>query len=151
VIIFCSGAATQAGLVAARKLLRLSYRLVGVSASPFIPDKPAVIARVASRALRLLGSSISVFPDEVTNLADYIGAGYGALTAASIEAQRLAARTEGLLLDPTYTAKAMAALIDHVRATRIRPDEHVLFIHTGGVPAVFLARNEIVAGAEPRA
>jgi 1-aminocyclopropane-1-carboxylate deaminase/D-cysteine desulfhydrase-like pyridoxal-dependent ACC family enzyme len=45
----------------------------------------------------------------------------------------------------------MAALIDHVRTTRIRPDEHVLFIHTGGAPAIFLARNEIVAGAESRA
>jgi 1-aminocyclopropane-1-carboxylate deaminase/D-cysteine desulfhydrase-like pyridoxal-dependent ACC family enzyme len=49
------------------------------------------------------------------------------------------------MLDPTYTAKAMAALIDHAQTTRIRPNERVLFIHTGGAPAVFLARNHVVA------
>jgi D-cysteine desulfhydrase family pyridoxal phosphate-dependent enzyme len=138
----CSGAATQAGLAAARSILGLPYQLIGVSASSFIPDKPAIIARVATRASSLLGDSRPVASRDMINLDGYIGAGYGALTPASIEAQRLAARTEGLLLDPTYTAKAMAALIDYARTGRVRAGERVLFVHTGGAPAVFLARNE---------
>jgi D-cysteine desulfhydrase family pyridoxal phosphate-dependent enzyme len=146
-IFCCSGAATQAGLAAAQGMLRLRYRLVGVSASSFIADKPAIIARVATRASSLLGESRPVASGEVFNLDGYIGAGYGALTPASIEAQRLAARTEGLLLDPTYTAKAMAALIDYARTGRLRAGERVLFLHTGGAPAVFLARNESVVHA----
>ena len=146
-VFFCSGAATQAGLAAARSVLHLPYQLIGVSASPFIPDKPAIIARVATRVLSLLGDSQRVASRDMINLDGYIGAGYGALTPASVEAQRLAARTEGLLLDPTYTAKGMAALIDHARTGQIRAGERVLFLHTGGAPAVFLARNEAIVHA----
>ena len=148
-VVFCSGAATQAGLVAAQCLLRLPSRLIGVSASPFIANKQAIIAGVATRVLSLLGDARPVAPREVINLDGYIGAGYGALTLASIEAQHLAACTEGLLLDPTYTAKAMAALIDHVRTRRICAGERVLFLHTGGAPAVFLARNEAAVQTRP--
>jgi D-cysteine desulfhydrase family pyridoxal phosphate-dependent enzyme len=147
---FCSGAATQAGLALARKSLELPYRLVGISASPFIPDKPAVIAQVAARAARLLGLDLAFDPAEICNDDGYIGEGYGALTAESVAALRLAARTEGLLVDPTYTAKALAALADHLRRGRIRPDERVLFIHTGGAPSLFLARNEAIADVAAR-
>ena len=142
---FCSGAATQAGLVLARKCLDLPYRLVGISASPFIPDKPTVIAQVATRAARLFDLDLTFQPDEIINEDGYIGDAYGALTSASVAALRLAARTEGLLLDPTYTAKALAGLVDHVRQGRIRTHERVLFLHTGGAPALFLSRNEALA------
>ena len=147
VVYFCSGAATQAGLVLARKCLDLPYRLVGISASPFIPDKPTVIAQVATRAARLIDLDLTFRPDEITNDDAYIGNAYGALTPASVAALRLAARTEGLLLDPTYTAKALAGLVDHLRQGRIRRDERVLFLHTGGAPALFLSRNEALAEA----
>ncbi len=150
-VYLCSGAATQAGLVLAQKYLGLPYRLVGVSASAFVPNKPGVIAQVAERAAGLLGLDLAVHPHEVTNLEEYLGPGYGAMTPASVAALRLAARTEGLLLDPVYTAKAMAALIDHAGRGLIRPAEQVLFLHTGGAPAVFLARNEAVATGDTRA
>ena len=145
VVYLCSGAATQAGLALARKCLDLPYRLVGISASPFIPDKPAVIAQVATRAARLLELDLTFQPAEIINDDGYIGDAYGALTPASVAALRLAARTEGLLLDPTYTAKALAGLIDHLRQGRIRTQERVLFLHTGGAPALFLSRNEALA------
>ncbi len=146
---FCSGAATQAGLALARKCLDLPYRLVGISASPFIPDKPTVIAQVATRAARLLDLDLTFHPAEISNEDAYIGVGYGALTAASVAALRLAAQTEGLLLDPTYTAKALAGLVDHIRRGQIRPHERVLFLHTGGAPSVFLSRNEAIADRPP--
>ena len=141
---FCSGAATQAGLALAVKSLGLQYRLVGISASPFIPNKPAVIAQVATRAARILDLDLTFQSAEICNKDAYIGAGYGALTTASVAALRLAAQTEGLLLDPTYTAKALAGLIDHIGQRRIGADEKVLFLHTGGAPSVFLERNEAI-------
>ncbi len=144
-VYFCSGAATQAGLVLAGKCLDLPYRLMGISASQFIPEKPTVIAQVATRAARLLDLDLTFRPADISNEDAYIGAGYGALTAASVAALQLAARTEGLLLDPTYTAKALAALADHIVQGRIRAHERVLFLHTGGAPSVFLARNETIA------
>ena len=145
---FCSGAATQAGLALAGKSLGLQYRLIGISASPFIPNKPAVIAQVATRAARILDLDLTFQPAEISNDDAYIGAGYGALTVASVAALRLAAQTEGLLLDPTYTAKALAGLIDHIGQGRIRADQKVLFLHTGGAPSVFLARNEAITSGE---
>jgi len=145
VVYFCSGAATQAGLALARKSLALPYRLVGIAASPFIPDKPTVIAQVAMRAAGLLDLDLTFDQAEISNDDAYIGVGYGALTEASVAALRLAARTEGLLLDPTYTAKALAGLVDHIRRGQIRPHERVLFLHTGGAPSVFLSRNEGIA------
>ena len=67
----------------------------------------------------------------------HIGEGYGIPTREGLEAIRLLAVGDGVLLDPTYTAKAMAALIADVRSGAIDPGETILFLHTGGVPAVF--------------
>ena len=71
--------------------------------------------------------------------------GYGAVTPGGREALDLLAKTEGILLDPVYTAKAMAGLIDDVRKRRVGPDEALVFIHTGGTPAVFAYRDELMA------
>ena len=67
----------------------------------------------------------------------YIGEGYGIPTEEALEAIELLAKTEAILLDPCYTSKAMAALIDHVRRRELSPDETVVFLHTGGMPALF--------------
>ena len=72
-------------------------------------------------------------------LADYVGAGYGIPTAEGEEALELLARTEGVILDPVYTAKAMAGLLDRIRRGLITPDQTVLFWHTGGQLALFYA------------
>jgi D-cysteine desulfhydrase family pyridoxal phosphate-dependent enzyme len=71
---------------------------------------------------------------------DHVGPGYGALDARTVEALRLAARTEGLLLDPVYTAKAMAALATWAREGRLTADANICFWHTGGQPALFASR-----------
>src|SRR5204863_5831200 len=78
---------------------------------------------------------------DVMNLDGQIGPGYGQSTQGSREALRTAARCEGLLLDPTYTAKALAGLIDHARSGELGLSSNVLFIHTGGAPNLFLERN----------
>ena len=72
------------------------------------------------------------------------GEGYGAATEASLSAMRLAARTEGPVLDPVYTGKAMAGLIDQARRGVVGEHSTVVFIHTGGLPALFAFKDEII-------
>ena len=75
---------------------------------------------------------------------EYIGERYGAVTPGSRDALALLARTEGILLDPVYTGKAMAGLIDDARQGRLGANDQVVFIHTGGTPAVFAYRDELM-------
>ena len=77
----------------------------------------------------------------------YIGDGYGIPTAGGMEAIALLAKTEAIVLDPCYTSKAMAALIDHVRKGVLRPDQTVVFLHTGGMPAIFTWNENLLAQA----
>jgi 1-aminocyclopropane-1-carboxylate deaminase/D-cysteine desulfhydrase-like pyridoxal-dependent ACC family enzyme len=74
------------------------------------------------------------------------GGTYGVPTPACVDAIRLAARSEGLILDPVYTGKAMAGLVDLVRRRRWGPDQTVVFWHTGGQPALFALAEEVGAG-----
>lgn len=128
---------TQAGLELGARLFAPPYRLFGIAVSGGEPEKRLRAARVATETARLLGSTVTVSPDELFTNQDYIGEGYGIPTPAGLEAIRLLAEGDGVLLDPTYTSKAMAALIADVRAGRIGPDETIVFLHTGGVPALF--------------
>ncbi len=107
-------------------------------------DTPADLAEVANAAAALLDLPHRLGADDIDVRTDYIGAGYGAATPAGLEAMNLLARTEGVLLDPIYTAKAMAGLIDDIRQKRLRSDETAVFIHTGGTPAVFAYRDEVL-------
>ena len=134
-----SSGGTQAGLVAGCALHGLPARVIGVSA-----DDPAQTIRSQVRAViegmgELLGIDgrelAGARPIEVDD--GFVGEGYGIPTPASREALELAARTEALFLDPTYTAKAMAGLIAYVRAGRLREGETVLFWHTGGQVGLF--------------
>jgi 1-aminocyclopropane-1-carboxylate deaminase/D-cysteine desulfhydrase-like pyridoxal-dependent ACC family enzyme len=95
------------------------------------------IGRLAREATELLGRPVVISPDDIIVSDEFIGAGYGIPTPEGIEAIRLVARTEGLFFDPTYTGKAMAGLIGAIRSSRIRKDETVVFIHTGGEPSLF--------------
>jgi len=114
-----------------------SYRVVGVSISrtrEYLLQQVPLIAGHAAEALRLPRRP---GPDDLDIEDAYVGAGYGVLTAGCREAIRLVARTEGVLLDPVYSGKAMHSLVDHVRSGRITADETVVFLHTGGWPALF--------------
>ena len=95
------------------------------------------VSALASSASEKLGERIEFAPAEVSANADYCAAGYGVLTEAEREAVRLFARHEGLLLDPVYTGRAAAGMIDLIRKGFFKKDETVLFWHTGGQPALF--------------
>jgi len=134
-----SSGGTQAGLVAGCRLLRLPTRVLGVSAdesSKALQNEVRAIVSGIADMLRLDPSELAKgTPIEVDDR--FVGSGYGVETDASREAIELAARTEALFLDPTYTAKAMAALIAYVRQQKFVAGQTVLFWHTGGQVGLF--------------
>ena len=135
-----SSGGTQAGLLAGVALLGLPTRVLGISADESSGVLAEVVAGLVSGIDDALGTGGRLRTAAARADVDdaFVGEGYGIPTPASREALELAARTEALFLDPTYTAKAMAGLIAHVRAGRFGADETVLFWHTGGQPGLFV-------------
>jgi D-cysteine desulfhydrase family pyridoxal phosphate-dependent enzyme len=99
------------------------------------PDLDLVVPREAAAAAKLTGRAEPVGDVRVDH--DYFGADYGAPTDAAREALHLFATTEGLLLDPVYSGKAAAGLLDYARTGRLPTEGPIVFVHTGGVPALF--------------
>jgi 1-aminocyclopropane-1-carboxylate deaminase/D-cysteine desulfhydrase-like pyridoxal-dependent ACC family enzyme len=126
----------QAGLVLAQKFLGGQYKVYCCSATREY-DVGSRTVGIANRAAQQLGLEMRVEPADVVNYDDYVGERYGAPTAAGIEAVRMFAQTEGLILDPVYTGKCAAGMIEHIRQGRFTANDAVLFIHTGGNPAIF--------------
>lgn len=134
-----SSGGTQAGLVAGHQLFNLvENQIIGVSADDSSASISAEVAGIIRGVGELLGAE---FDESATVLDEYFGAGYGLDTPESLAAINLLARTEGLFLDPVYTAKAMAALVDWIRQGKFSTDDNVLFWHTGGQLALFYAAN----------
>jgi D-cysteine desulfhydrase len=133
-----SSGGTQAGLLAGCALFRIPTTVIGVSAD----DPAAAVGGHVSALLQEMDGVLgipgdSLMPPEAVHVDDrFVGDGYGIPTDASREAIRLLAETEGIFLDPTYTAKAMAALIAYVRDGRWTERHTVLFWHTGGLPGL---------------
>jgi L-cysteate sulfo-lyase len=129
-----SSGGTQAGLTAGCALFGLGARVIGVSADESAPVLGAIVTGLlAGMADRLGARPASLGADRTIEIDDrHVGAGYGQPTAESTAAIELVARREGIVLDPVYTAKAMAGLLARIRAGQFRPSATVLFWHTGG-------------------
>ena len=134
-----SSGGTQAGLVAACRLLGLSTRIVGISADDGASPIQAQVRVIVGGVAELLDVDPDLLkrgtPIEIDDR--FVGDGYGIPTEASREAIELTARTEAIFLDPTYTGKAMAGLIAYVRQQRFTEGQTVLFWHTGGQVGLF--------------
>jgi D-cysteine desulfhydrase family pyridoxal phosphate-dependent enzyme len=128
---------THAGLMLGHALARGGPAPVGFDVGQIVPDGPGLTAWLANEAGALLGADVSLTEDDAHLDLSQLGDGYGAFTEAGIEAIGLLARTEGVVLDPVYSAKGMAGLIADARAGRI--DGPVVFWHTGGGPSLFAA------------
>ncbi len=142
IVIASSSGGTQAGLVLGARRAGWPGQVLGISV-----DRPAValqeiVASIATAAAERLGASFQFEPGSVLVNADYLGQGYGIMGPAEQEAIQLFARLEGLLLDPVYTARAAAGLIDLIRRGFFNTGETVLFWHTGGTPALFARRYQ---------
>ena len=137
IIFGTSSGGTHAGLVLGQRVFGCQGKALGISIDEPVEWLQKNISALASSASEKLGERIEFVPADVSANADYCAAGYGVLTGAEREAVRLFARHEGLLLDPVYTGRAAAGMIDLVRKGFFKKDETVLFWHTGGQPALF--------------
>lgn len=153
IVVASSSGGTQAGLVVGAKALGYSGRILGISIDAAATDLKATVAGLANGTAALLGLDVRSGPDDIDVNADYLGGGYGVVADLERDAIGLAARLEGLVLDPVYTARAFGALVDLVRRGKIGAGERVLFLHTGGTPSLFAYGEQIlpkVPGITPR-
>jgi 1-aminocyclopropane-1-carboxylate deaminase/D-cysteine desulfhydrase-like pyridoxal-dependent ACC family enzyme len=139
-----SAGATGAGLALGKALLGLSCPVRSICPIRWPWDTCADLAEIVNQAAAVLHLPHRLTGREIDARDDFIGPGYGVLTSDGWEATDLLAKTEGILLDPVYTAKAMAGLIHDIRHRRVKPGAIVVFIHTGGLPAVFAYRDELM-------
>jgi L-cysteate sulfo-lyase len=132
---------TQAGLLAGLEGANTGIPVLGISVrQPKARQEDAVYA-LAQATADHLGVKGGIDRSRVVAYSDYVGEGYGVPTPAMVEAVALTARCEGILLDPVYSGKGMAGLIDLVRKGFFRRDENVVFLHTGGATALFAYSN----------
>jgi L-cysteate sulfo-lyase len=144
-LVTASGSAgTQAGLLVGLEGTGAEIPVMGICVSRSGAEQEEKVFQLAMETAELAGVPGCLTRRRVVCLGDYVGEGYGIPTDGMREAVSLAASLEGLLLDPVYSGKAMAGLVDQIRRERFGPDENVLFLHTGGVPGLFAYVDALV-------
>jgi D-cysteine desulfhydrase family pyridoxal phosphate-dependent enzyme len=132
-----SSGGTQAGLVLGARRFGFKGKVLGISVDGPARALQEWVAALATETSKRFGKTTFFEPGDVLVNSDYIGAGYGVMGMPEREAILMFARYEGLLLDPVYTGRAAAGLLDLIRKGFFKAADTVLFWHTGGVPALF--------------
>jgi len=140
----CSAGSTGAGLALARVALGAEFSVRNIAPLQWPWDTRAEMANEANAAAALMGLDVRLTAEDIELSEDHIGPDYGVASEAGMEALAMVARTEAILLDPVYSAKAMAAVIHDVRQSRLNGAGPVVFVHTGGTPALFAFRDALV-------
>ncbi len=139
-----SSGGTQSGMLLGAHLAGITAQLIGISVdraqSAFLPD----IRRLVRAGADLLGLDWEPDPTAVIINDQYLGGGYAVIGPAEREAVQLFARTEGILIDPVYTGRAFAGLLDLIRRGTFTPDQRILFWHTGGAAALFASQLSVL-------
>tara|TARA_B100000427_G_scaffold20759_1_gene15809 strand:- start:7989 stop:9023 length:1035 start_codon:yes stop_codon:yes gene_type:complete len=142
-IICTSGSSgTHAGLVSGINVTNSSIECIGISVMRSKIEQTELVKSLASKTNRLLQSQTTIKEKDVIIYDNYIGNGYSLPTPEMIEAVTILAQTEGILLDPVYTGKAFAGMIDLIRKKQIKSNETIIFIHTGGSPALYAYQKD---------
>lgn len=141
-IFVASAGGTQAGLVLGAKALGMKIKPFGVAPLSW-DNRIERIQQAANAAAAILDLDVSIDNNEVRNTDAFVGKGYGMLTPECADAINLVAQTEGIFLDPVYSGKAMAGLIDHIERGQLTSDDTVIFLHTGGTPQLFVYNEEL--------
>ena len=137
IVVPSGSAGTHGGIMAGMVGNNINIPVTGIGVNrPKAVQENAVLT-VANQSLQLLGVAARVPADKVVAFDDYVGPGYSLPTDGMVEAVKLLAQTEAILLDPVYSGKAMAGLIDLARKGYFPKGSKVLFLHTGGSPALF--------------
>jgi len=144
-LVCASGSAgTHAGLVTGFYGCNMNVPVLGINVSRTKQDQEELVYGLVTRTSRHVGLNFEIPREAVTCFDEYVGPGYSLPTPEMAEAVRLVARTEGILLDPVYTGKTMAGLIDLVRKGYFNKDDTVLFLHTGGSPALYVYQEYLL-------
>jgi D-cysteine desulfhydrase family pyridoxal phosphate-dependent enzyme len=140
IVVASSSAGTQAGLVLGALKSGWKGKVLGVSIDHPAAELQQRVAELVEQAAERINLKLHCQSSEILVNDQYLGKGYGIPSPQEIEAIRLFARYEGLLLDPVYTGRAAAAMIDLIRKGFFKPQDRILFWHTGGTPALFAGR-----------
>jgi D-cysteine desulfhydrase len=144
-LVCASGSAgTHAGLLTGLYGCNMNVPVLGINVSRKKQDQEELVYDLVKRTAQRVGLNFEIPREAVTCFDEYVGPGYSLPTPEMAEAVRLVARTEGILLDPVYTGKAMAGLIDLVKKGFFKKDDTVLFVHTGGSPALYVYQDYLL-------
>jgi D-cysteine desulfhydrase family pyridoxal phosphate-dependent enzyme len=135
---------TQGGLAVGAKALKEDTKVLGISVSEDKESYGKEVLTIAQDAVKALGLDLAVEKEDIIIFDEYIKEGYGILNREVSEAIRFVAIKEGIFLDPVYTGKAMAALIDLVKKGYFKKEDKIVFFHTGGTPALFPNKQLLV-------
>jgi len=145
VVLAAGSGGTLAGLLAGFALLNSPVHCLGIDVGKLWRGFPASIARMVSHICTYLGQPMTFTPQQVPLIeGTYVGPGYGQPTPECLAAIRLLASTEGILLDPVYTGKAFAGLLDLLHRGRFTAEQDIIFLHTGGIPGLFAFSREVI-------
>ena len=148
-VVFASSSfGTQAGMIVGAKALGFKPAITAIAIDSPKKELQEGVASIADKVASRLGLGLSFKPDEIIGYDGYLGGGYAVLGEPEKEAIALAGRTEGLLLDPVYTGRAMAGLIDLVRKGEFAKSETILFWHTGGAAALYAYADGLLGEAK---
>ena len=134
---------TQAGLVLAGEVMQQVFKVWGISVQQSTGDMQPRILKKVEETAKLLGLESTITPDQILLDDRWIGPAYGVPTPACIEALKLVARTEGIVLDPVYSGKGLSGILGRIREGSFGADDQVVFIHTGGTPALFAYADQL--------
>jgi D-cysteine desulfhydrase len=144
-IICASGSAgTHAGLVTGFYGNNSNIPVIGINVSRPKEEQEELVYDLVQSTAKHVGVNSDIPPEAVVCFDEYVGPGYSLPTPGMAEATRMLARLEGVLIDPVYTGKAMAGLIDLARKGYFSDEENVLFVHTGGSPALYVYMSDII-------
>ena len=140
IVFATSSGGTQAGLVAGAQHYGLTSKILGISVDEPVSVLYSRVSQLAVELNQMTGGKQQINPETILINDEYVGGGYGVLNEQDIEAIQLFASVEGILLDPVYTGRAAAGLIDLIRTGFFKKEDKVLFWHTGGTPGLFADR-----------
>jgi D-cysteine desulfhydrase family pyridoxal phosphate-dependent enzyme len=145
IVFATSSGGTQSGMVLGAKLSGYAARILGISVDHTAAALVPLLIELANATAQHLGVTFAFSERDFEVNDQYLGGGYAVLGEPEREAIKLCAQTEGLLVDPVYTGRALAGLIDLIRRGEFKPEQNVLFWHTGGTPALFAYAHQLSA------
>ncbi len=141
---------THAGLAIGAAIAGATFTVQGIAIEGTANEICDIVHPLANETAQFLGSDARLSPDSIHVDDRYVGPGYGQLTDEGLDAMNTMARTHAILLDPVYTAKAMAGMIGHIRSGEVGSDETIVFLHSGGTPALFTYGEPLLRALEAR-